>query len=58
MILLTGASGFLGHHLVSELLAAGYRVRALVRPRSETGFLQEKGVQLAVAASIGDRAAL
>ena len=58
MILLTGASGFLGHHLVSELLAAGYRVRALVRPRSETGFLQEKGVQLAVAAGIGDRAAL
>lgn len=31
MILLTGATGFLGKHLVDELLAAGYELRLLVR---------------------------
>lgn len=30
-ILVTGASGFVGSHVLPELLAAGYRVRALVR---------------------------
>jgi len=30
-VLVTGANGFLGRHLVSELLGRGYRVRALVR---------------------------
>ena len=58
MLLLTGATGFLGHHLVSHLQAAGYRVRALVRPGSETTFLEKRALQLAFAADIGDRAAL
>ncbi|MET4107604.1 NAD-dependent epimerase/dehydratase family protein [Hymenobacter sp. UYP22] len=31
-VLVTGANGFLGRHLVSELLRRGYPVRALVRP--------------------------
>ncbi|MEO0898472.1 MAG: SDR family NAD(P)-dependent oxidoreductase [Bacteroidota bacterium] len=31
MILLTGATGFLGQHLLQELLTAGYEVRTLVR---------------------------
>ncbi len=31
-ILLTGATGFIGSHVARELLAAGYEVRALVRP--------------------------
>ena len=31
-VLVTGANGFLGRHLVAELLRRGYRVRALVRP--------------------------
>lgn len=31
MILLTGATGFLGHHIVDELLTSGYDIRVLVR---------------------------
>jgi dihydroflavonol-4-reductase len=31
-VLVTGANGFLGRHLVAELLRRGYSVRALVRP--------------------------
>lgn len=32
LVLVTGANGFLGRHLIAELLRRGYRVRALVRP--------------------------
>jgi nucleoside-diphosphate-sugar epimerase len=31
-VLVTGASGYLGQHVVARLLARGHRVRALVRP--------------------------
>ena len=31
-VLVTGANGFLGRHVVDALLARGCRVRALVRP--------------------------
>jgi dihydroflavonol-4-reductase len=33
-VFLTGASGFVGSHVLRSLLSAGYRVRALVRPSS------------------------
>ena len=33
--LVTGASGFIGRHLVPELSARGYQVRCLVRPSSD-----------------------
>ncbi|HVA34232.1 MAG TPA: NAD-dependent epimerase/dehydratase family protein [Candidatus Baltobacteraceae bacterium] len=33
-VFLTGGSGFVGSHILRELLAAGYAVRALVRPGS------------------------
>jgi uncharacterized protein YbjT (DUF2867 family) len=34
-IFLTGATGYIGRHLIPELLARGHAVRALVRPGSE-----------------------
>jgi dihydroflavonol-4-reductase len=37
----TGATGFLGHNLVSLLVASGYSVRALVRESSDTRQLRE-----------------
>jgi 2-alkyl-3-oxoalkanoate reductase len=44
----TGATGLLGSHLAEHLCARGERVRALVRPTSDTTFLQQLGVELAV----------
>ncbi len=38
MILITGASGFLGHHLVDELLSVGHDLRALVRNSAKRQF--------------------
>lgn len=39
-ILLTGASGFLGSHIAEQLDRQGAEVRALVRPTSDTRFLE------------------
>ena len=41
VVLVTGATGFLGHHLVAQLARAGYAVRALARPTSNAQFLRE-----------------
>ncbi len=54
-IMVTGASGFLGHHVVDALLAAGHGVRAL--NRSTDPRLERPGVEL-VRGSILDRATL
>jgi nucleoside-diphosphate-sugar epimerase len=43
--LVTGATGLLGSHLAEQLIQAGFRVRALVRSQSDTGFLQKLGVE-------------
>jgi nucleoside-diphosphate-sugar epimerase len=45
-VLVTGATGLLGSHLAERLMARGHRVRALVRPRSRTGFLESLGVEI------------
>lgn len=46
MVLVTGATGFLGGHLVNELIEKGYQVRALVRDLKKGERLVSKGVQL------------
>jgi oxidoreductase len=46
--LVTGASGFLGGHLVDALVARGAPVRTLVRASSERARLQKLGVELSV----------
>lgn len=44
--LVTGATGLLGSHIAERLVARGDRVRALVRPTSDTRFLRGLGVDL------------
>jgi nucleoside-diphosphate-sugar epimerase len=45
-VLVTGATGFVGSHLVDYLAAQGARVRAMVRHSSDTHHLTRPGVQL------------
>src|SRR5690349_12961017 len=45
--LVTGASGFLGGHLVERLCAAGHRVRALVRTPAKAQFLAATMAEIA-----------
>lgn len=58
MILVTGATGFLGHNLIPRLRRAGHQIRALVRPSSEIDFLVRNNVELACAEDITDTAAV
>ena len=46
-VLVVGATGYLGGQVVDELLSRGKRVRALVRPKSDAGKLESKGVEIA-----------
>ena len=45
-VLATGATGFIGAQLVDRLLAAGGRVRALVRPGTDASRLEARGVEV------------
>jgi len=56
-ILLTGATGFVGSHLVEALAKEDLLLRALVRPTSETGRLRDSGVEL-IPGRVTDRASL
>jgi dihydroflavonol-4-reductase len=47
-VLVTGASGFIGWHVVRELLRTGRSVRALARPSSDVRRLRELGVEIFV----------
>jgi len=46
LYLITGATGLLGSHLAEQLRSRGERVRALVRPGSDTSYLTSIGVEL------------
>ena len=50
---ITGATGLLGSHIAEQLVARGERVRALVRPSSDTTFLKGLGAELVVG-DLGD----
>ncbi|MFL5244521.1 MAG: NAD-dependent epimerase/dehydratase family protein [Gemmataceae bacterium] len=43
---ITGATGLIGSHIAEILTGRGERVRALVRPSSDTTFLRQLGVEL------------
>jgi 2-alkyl-3-oxoalkanoate reductase len=43
---ITGATGLLGSHIAQQLTMGGEKVRALVRPISDVGFLKQLGVEL------------
>jgi len=56
-VLITGANGFVGSHIVDALLRTGYEVYAMVRATSNLRWLEEKPVHL-VYGSLQDRASL
>src|SRR5262245_4380662 len=56
-VLVTGATGFLGHHVVERLGREGHEAVALVRPTSDTRRLGELGVRL-VTGSLEDEGSL
>jgi uncharacterized protein YbjT (DUF2867 family) len=47
-VLVVGATGYLGRHMVAHLREAGYPVRALVRDPDQLGVEREKGVEVVV----------
>ncbi len=55
--LITGATGFVGGHLVEACAGRGWNVRALVRPSSDTGLLERHNATL-IRGDLTDRAAV
>ena len=47
LLLVTGATGFVGGHVVDRAIALGMRVRAFVRKESSVRRLQKQGVEIA-----------
>lgn len=45
LVLLTGATGFIGRGLAARLAAGGFKVRCLARPGSDTGALKVAGLE-------------
>lgn len=57
LALVTGANGFVGSHLISRLLARGYRVRSLVRRSANLRWISTLPVELAYG-DLADRESL
>jgi nucleoside-diphosphate-sugar epimerase len=57
IVLVTGASGYIGSEVVRRLVEEGYHVRAFVRPLSKTTALDQLGVEI-VYGDITDASAL
>jgi nucleoside-diphosphate-sugar epimerase len=55
LYLVTGATGFIGSHLIRSLYAEGHRVRAIVRPESDIGVLTLNPVEIVEADLISGR---
>ncbi|HEY7347215.1 MAG TPA: hopanoid-associated sugar epimerase [Ktedonobacterales bacterium] len=53
-VLVTGATGFIGSHVARQLLAAGYEVRALVRPASPHTIIRRNQLDPRCEACMGD----
>lgn len=45
-VFVTGATGFIGRHLVQRLVHEGNQVRCLARRTSDTSFLEKQGVEI------------
>lgn len=48
MIFIAGASGFVGGHLVNDLLARGYKVRCLARSGKKENLLSARGAEVVI----------
>ncbi|MBI4541735.1 MAG: NAD(P)H-binding protein [Gemmatimonadetes bacterium] len=58
LVALTGATGFVGRHLLDRLLRREHEVRALVRRPERAGWLRDRGGVELVTGDLSDRAAL
>jgi len=56
-VLVTGATGFIGRHLIQRLISEGRHVRALALPNEDTSAIESHGIEI-VHGDIGDASAV